>query len=116
MSSGERTQKLIKDPYDAVVNMDEEAAVEASHTIFKEGIDANEAVTNGLAAAMDKVCELYVNQEYFVPELMLCGDVLYAGLDVLRLHIKRQLEVTGLMVMLITPRELSKKPSECLTG
>jgi methanogenic corrinoid protein MtbC1 len=37
---------------------------------------------------MEKVGELYVSNKYFVPELLLCADALYAGLDVLRPHIK----------------------------
>ena len=31
---------------------------------------------------------MYANNVYFVPELLLCADALYAGLDVLRPHIK----------------------------
>jgi methanogenic corrinoid protein MtbC1 len=100
MSSEERTLKLIKDLYDAVVNMDEEGAAEASHAIVKEGVDANQAVTNGLAAAMDKVGEFYVKQEYFVPELLLCGDALYVALDILKPHIKAEgTEVKGKIVI-----------------
>jgi methanogenic corrinoid protein MtbC1 len=100
MSSEERALKLIKDLYDAVVNMDEEGAAEASHAIVKEGVDANQAVTDGLAAAMDKVGEFYVKQEYFVPELLLCGDALYVALDILKPHIKAEgTEVKGKIVI-----------------
>jgi len=88
MASEERTQELIKGLYNAVVAMDEEAAVEFSKAVLEEGVDAYDAVMNGLAAAMDKVGELYVKQEYFVPELLLCSDALYAGLDILQPHIK----------------------------
>jgi methanogenic corrinoid protein MtbC1 len=81
-------QGLIKGLYDAVVNMDEEAAAEFSHSILQEGIDPYQAVKEGLTAAMDKVGTLYANQEYFVPELLLCSDALYAALDILKPHIK----------------------------
>lgn len=87
MASKKRTQELIKGLYEAVVNMDEQAARELSQIALEEGVDAYEAVTKGLAAAMDKVGELYINQEYFVPELLLCADALYAGLDILRPHV-----------------------------
>lgn len=100
MPSQERTRELVKGLYDAVVNMDEEAAVELSHAVLEEGIDAYQAVVNGLAAAMDKVGELYVNQEYFVPELLLCADALYAGLEILRPHIKAEkMEAKGQVVI-----------------
>ncbi len=90
MQSEERTQELIKGLYDAVVNMDEETAGELSRAVLKEGVDAYQAVMNGLAAAMGKVGELYTNREYFVPELLLCSDALYAGLDILKPHIKAE--------------------------
>jgi len=100
MSSEERAQELIKELYDTVVNMDEEAAAEISQTILREGIDAYQAVVNGLTAAMEKVGELYANQEYFVPELLLCSDALYAGLNILRPHIKiEKAEVKGRIVI-----------------
>lgn len=82
MPSEERAQELIKGLYDAVIDMDDEAAADLSRTILAEGIDAYRAVINGLTAAMEKVGELYTNQEYFVPELLLCSDALYAGLDI----------------------------------
>jgi methanogenic corrinoid protein MtbC1 len=68
--------------------MDEDTARELSQVILKEGIDAYEAVTRGLMTAMEKVGELYTCHTYFVPELLLCSDALYAGLEVLRPHIK----------------------------
>ena len=88
MASEERTQELITGLYNAVVAIDEEAAAEFSQAVLEEGIDAYDAVTKGLAAAMDRVGELYVKQEYFVPELLLCSDALYAGLHILQPHIK----------------------------
>ena len=36
---------------------------------------------------MEEVGELYDQQEYFVPELLMCADALYAGLDILQPHI-----------------------------
>jgi len=90
MPSEERAQELIKGLYDAVIDMDDEAAADLSRTILEEGIDAYRAVINGLTAAMEKVGELYTNQEYFVPELLLCSDALYAGLDILKPHIKSE--------------------------
>jgi len=90
MASEERTQELIKGLYDAVVAMDEEQAAELSQVALREGVDAYYAVMNGLAAGMDKVGQLYAEQEYFVPELLLCSDALYAGLGILKPHIKAE--------------------------
>ena len=87
MASGEKKRELIQALYNAVVHMDEDKAAEISHRIIEEGIDAHEAVNDGLTAGMDTVGELYTNKEYFVPELLLCADALYAGLEILRPHI-----------------------------
>jgi len=88
MITEERTKEILKKLYDAVVNMDEIAARELSQTALEEGIDAYEAMDRGLTPAMDRVSELYNNNEYYVPELLLCSDAMYAGLEVLRPHIK----------------------------
>jgi methanogenic corrinoid protein MtbC1 len=88
MAAEERKQELIKGIYNAVLNMDEDAARELSQTVLAEGIDALYAVNQGLTAAMQKAGELYSCGEYFVPELLLCSDALYAGLEVLQPHIR----------------------------
>jgi len=73
---------------DAVINMDEDRAVALAHEALAEGIDAYEAVTEGLSRGMDVVSEKYEQEEYFVPEILLCSDALYAALEVLKPHIK----------------------------
>lgn len=88
MISTERADEILKQLHDAVVKMDENTARELSQTALKEGIDAYEAVNRGLTAAMDKVGQLYNDNEYYVPELLLCSDAMYAGLEVLRPHIR----------------------------
>ena len=88
MVTSDRREELIKGLYDAVVNMDEDTARELSRTVVEEGVDAYDALNRGLAAAMEKVGQLYTSNVYFVPELLVCADALYAGLDVLRPHVK----------------------------
>lgn len=83
-----RNVELINALYDAVVSMDDDAVINHSKAILEEGFDAYTAVTEGLAKAMERVGELYANKEYFVPELLLCSDALYAGLDILKPHIR----------------------------
>ena len=80
--------EILKALHDAVVNYDEEMTVEMSHRALDEGIDAYEAIMGGLAAGMETVGKLYDSQEYFVPEVLMCSDALYLGLDILKPHIK----------------------------
>jgi methanogenic corrinoid protein MtbC1 len=56
--------------------------------VVDEGLDAYDAVMNGLAAGMETVGDLYDKHEYFVPELLMAADALYAGLDILKPNIK----------------------------
>jgi len=88
VASDERTKELLKGLSDAVVAFDEEAVAKLSKAVVEEGVDAYDAVINGLAAGMERVGELYTKKEYFVPELLLCADALYAGLAILRPHMK----------------------------
>jgi corrinoid protein of di/trimethylamine methyltransferase len=74
-----------------VINYDVEAVVAAAHDAIKEGIPAFEAVFDGLVAGMEEVGRLYEEQEYFVPEMLMCADALYAGLEILKPHINTNL-------------------------
>lgn len=80
--------ELVKDLSDAVVDMDEDKAKETAQRVLDEGLNAYDAIMNGLAAGMVIVGDLYDKHEYFVPELLMCADALYAGLDILKPHIK----------------------------
>ncbi|UCG64521.1 MAG: cobalamin-dependent protein [Deltaproteobacteria bacterium] len=88
MGKEELRDELLKALSDAVVDMDEDKAGEAAQKVLDEGLNAYDAVMNGLAAGMEIVGDLYDKHEYFVPELLLCADALYAGLDILKPHIK----------------------------
>ena len=88
MSAEELKQELLKALSDGVVEYDEDKVREAAQRVVDEGLNAYEAVMNGLAAGMEIVGKLYDDQEYFVPEMLLCADALYAGLDILKPHIR----------------------------
>lgn len=88
MGTEERRQELLKDLSDGVVEYDEDKVKEASQKVLDEGLNAYDAVMNGLAAGMEIVGDLYDKHEYFVPELLLCADALYGGLAILKPHIK----------------------------
>jgi dimethylamine corrinoid protein len=79
---------LFKDLMDGVFLMDEELAVKAAKEVVEAGYDAYDAINLGLVAGMNKAGVLYEKEEYFVPELLICSDAMYAGLDILRPHIK----------------------------
>ena len=102
MASEERTQELLKEIREALINYDEDKVVELAKIALDEGVAPFVATMEGLADAMIEVGELYNRKEYFVPELLMCSDALYAGLDILRPAIKasgRQPETKGSIVL-----------------
>jgi corrinoid protein of di/trimethylamine methyltransferase len=101
-ASKERTEQILHGLYDAVVNFDEDIVAELGNAALEEGIDPFEAINKGLAAGMEKVGELYANRVYFVPELLLCSDALYAGLDILKPHLKAEEQEAKLKIVIGT--------------
>lgn len=73
---------------DSVVDMDEELSVAISEEVIAKEYDAFEAIDKGLSKGMEKAGELFEEEEYFIPELLMCSDAMYAGLDILKPHIK----------------------------
>ncbi|HET7009429.1 MAG TPA: corrinoid protein [Anaerolineales bacterium] len=80
--------ELIDQLKNGVVEFDEDAVVEASESVVENGLDAYDAVMNGLAEGMNEVGERFGNGTYFVPEVLMAADALYKGLDILRPHVK----------------------------
>jgi corrinoid protein of di/trimethylamine methyltransferase len=90
MVDDSRRKEILSKLAEAVVEYDEDESKEWAETAVSEGLDAMDAIMNGLAAGMEKVGDLYDKQEYFVPELLMSADALYLGLDILKPHIKKE--------------------------
>jgi len=74
----------------AIVELDEDLTKQLAQQVIDLGFDAWEAVELGLVAGMDRAGKLFDEEEYFIPELLLASDAMYAGLDILRPHIPVQ--------------------------
>lgn len=83
-------EEILKDLADSVLNMEVDRAVEAAHEAVEAKLDAYDAISNGLISGMNKAGELYDEEEYFVPELVICSDAMYAALEVLKPHLKKE--------------------------
>jgi len=102
MATEERTKEILKGLHDAVVLFEEEEAVKWAKIALEEGVDPFVATMEGLAEGMMEAGGKYNKKEYFVPELLLCSDALYAGLAILRPVIEasgRKSEVKGSIVL-----------------
>jgi corrinoid protein of di/trimethylamine methyltransferase len=74
---------------EGVIEYEEDTVIEYSNKALEEGVVPLEAIMDGLAAGMQVVGELYEKNEYFVPEVLMCADALYKGLDILRPHVPK---------------------------
>lgn len=83
-------EELLEALKQGVIDYQEEPVKEAAQQVLEEGYPALEAIMEGLAAGMEVVGELYERHEYFVPEVLMCADALYGGLDILRPHVPKQ--------------------------
>lgn len=81
-------EKLLKELAESVVDMDEDKAEEVSNTFIEKKYDAYDGIAKGLAVGMDEAGKLYEEEEYYIPELLMCSDAMYAGMDVLKPHLK----------------------------
>ncbi len=70
-----------------VVEMEEEEVVDVANEFIAEGYPAFDGIMDGLVDGMNKASDLYDEEEYFVTDVLLCSDAMYAGLDVLKPHL-----------------------------
>jgi corrinoid protein of di/trimethylamine methyltransferase len=100
MLTEEKKREILDRLKNGVIQYDEDAVREAAQEAVEFGMDANEAIFEGLVSGMEEVGRLFEEQEYFVPELLMCADALYAGLDILKPHVKKMdLGVKGSVVI-----------------
>lgn len=81
--------ELIRALADSVLNMEEEETVKLSKECLENGITAYEAIDKGLADGMNRAGQLYEEEEYYIPELLMCSDAMYSGLEVLKPHLQK---------------------------
>lgn len=83
-------ENLIKQLSDSVVEMEEEKVIELAKISIENGINAYDAIDKGLADGMNRAGVLYEEEEYYIPELLMCSDAMYAGLDILKPHLEKK--------------------------
>lgn len=92
-------QAILDDLAKSVLDMDEELAVSSAQKALEKAIHPRIAISEGLCKGMEAAGVKYEEEEYFVPELLLCSDAMYAGLDVLNPHMPRDEKKRGRAVI-----------------
>ena len=86
-------QELLEKLKNGVINYKVQEVAGWAQQVLDEGHDPLNAVMNGLSAGMEEVGRLFEDEEYYVPEVLMCADALYGGLDILKPHIPKQDDV-----------------------
>ncbi len=80
------SQEILDKLKQGVIDYDEDAVIAAANEALAQNVDAHAAIFDGLVPGMVEVGRLYEEQEYFVPEMLMCADAMYAGLNILKPH------------------------------
>lgn len=81
-------EELIKALYDCVVEMEDEEVVDIAQEYIDAGYPAFDGIMEGLVEGMNETSRLYDEEEYFITDVLLCSDAMYAGLEVLKPHLE----------------------------
>ncbi len=76
-------EELLQRLSDGVVEMEEDDVAEAAQEYLDAGYPAFDGIMDGLVDGMNRASQLYEEEEYFVTDVLLCSDAMYAGLDIL---------------------------------
>ncbi len=67
-----------------VVEMEDDDISAVAEDYAVHGYAPLDGSLDGLVDGMNKAADLYEREEYFIPELLICSNAMYNGLDVLR--------------------------------
>lgn len=82
-------EQLFQEISGALVEMEVEKVAELAEETLKQNIPAYETITGGLVPGMNEVSRLYEEEEYFLPEVLICSDAFNAGLEVVKPHLDK---------------------------
>jgi methanogenic corrinoid protein MtbC1 len=82
MSEGKK-QIIFKKLAEAVLAGNKDMVEEAAKETLTSGIEAGEAIIEGLAKGMRIAGAKYETKEYFLPNVLLSAEVMYTGLKIL---------------------------------
>lgn len=83
-------EKIIEDLKEAIIELDEEKAVEATKNLIAQGIDPLVGVEKGLSSGMTIIGDKFNQGECFLPELIRAGNAFNAAIKVLEPEIMKR--------------------------
>jgi trimethylamine corrinoid protein len=83
-------ENIINEAIRSVIAGDEDAATKVANAVIAEGINPIDIISEGFAQGMIKVGDLFANEQYALPEVLLSADAMRSALDLLAPHIPRE--------------------------
>jgi methanogenic corrinoid protein MtbC1 len=81
-------EEILRNLAEAVDNLDEEAGERLAREALDAGISPYQIIADGLSKGMQVVGAKFKAAEVYLPEVLVACDVYYAGLKIVRPHIK----------------------------
>jgi len=78
------TDTLISDIIESVIKMDEDALTALVSSALEQGIDPLVIINDGLTVGLRKVGDLFAEEEIFLPELVLAGEIVTKVMETLK--------------------------------
>ncbi len=94
-------EDLIKQAAKALLDGDEDAAVEVANKVIEEGINPVEMINKGFTPGMIEVGNLFNNEEISLPEVLLAAEAMQKAIDIMEPHIPKEQAVEKLGTVVI---------------
>ena len=82
-------EELLKALSDCVVDMEDEEVNDVAKEYVEAGYPAIDGILEGLVDGMNKAAQLYEEEEYYIPELLICSDAMYNGLEIMKPYLEQ---------------------------
>ncbi len=85
----ENKEALLLKLSNCVLEMEDELVVEVANQYIEAGFPPIDGILDGLVDGMQEAAKLFEEEEYFIPELLVCSEAMYNGLNILKPHLDK---------------------------
>ena len=75
---------------EAIVNLDKEKAIELAKKAISENLNLVDVIEKGFGDGLKRIGDLWNEGEFFLPELMVGGNIMQDALNILMPHLKQK--------------------------
>ncbi|MFX0044065.1 MAG: B12-binding domain-containing protein [Candidatus Hodarchaeota archaeon] len=98
-------EEIYTEMCNAIVDLDEEIAINLANKAINEGMDLLKVIENGYAAGIRRVGELWEEGDFFLPELMKGAQIMQTCMDMIIPHLQKDSERVNLGTVVIATIE-----------